>query len=232
VKNVSAWVPTKFVFRNGKLRASRDPEQVSPWSRLGSDVTARLYQAYLPKYCRGRLLDLGCGTVPFYEAYRPYIDDNLDFECDITQPLPIADLPVDTIILSDVLEHLPEPEKTWTEMARVLKSSGHVIMNVRFFYGLHEQPHDYYRYTEFALRRFARNAGFEVLVLEPTGGVPEIMTDLTAKTLRRLRAVGRWIGIVLQSACAAFVSTWLGRKISEATAEQFPAGYFMIARKL
>jgi len=246
LRNIDRWTPSKFVFKGGKLRASRDPQQVSAWSRLGSDITAEYYSNYLPQFCRGRLLDLGCGHVPFFEAYRDLIDEAicidwpnslhrnefLDHECDITKPLPIPDRSIDTIILSDVLEHLPQPEKTWEEMARVLRPAGAVILNVPFFYGLHEQPHDYYRYTEFALRRFATNAGFEVVVLEPMGGVPEIMADLIAKTLRRLKAPGRALGVAAQFLCGKFVKTGFGRKVSEATREQFPTGYFMVAKKL
>jgi SAM-dependent methyltransferase len=41
----------------------------------------------------------------------------LDFECDLTKPLPFADGEFDTIILSDVLEHVPQPERLWSEIA-------------------------------------------------------------------------------------------------------------------
>ena len=78
----------------------------------------------------------------------------LDFECDMKKVLPFMDGELDTIILSDVLEQIPQPEHLWKEMSRILSIGGKIIMNVPFYYWLHEGPHDYYRYTEFALRRF------------------------------------------------------------------------------
>ncbi|HRF81361.1 MAG TPA: methyltransferase domain-containing protein, partial [Flavobacteriales bacterium] len=75
----------------------------------------------------------------------------------------------DTIILSDVLEHIRKPEALVKEMYRILAPGGQVIMNVPFYYGLHEQPFDYYRYTQFALRAITEDAGFAVVELEAIG---------------------------------------------------------------
>ncbi len=136
----------------GRLRSSRDTNEVSLSSRLVTDLTARWYQAHLAQHARGRLLDLGCGKIPLFEAYRNYVSENvcvdwgnslhrnnhLDIECDLTQPLPFAAGEFDTIILSDVLEHIPEPQQLWREMARVLSAQGRILLNVPFFYWLHE----------------------------------------------------------------------------------------------
>jgi SAM-dependent methyltransferase len=108
------------------------------------------------------LLDLGCGKVPFYARYREYVSEtvcvdwsnslhgngHVDAECDLTQELPFADASFDTILLSDVLEHIPAPERLWREMARLLKPGGELLSSVPFFYWLHEEPYDYYRYTK------------------------------------------------------------------------------------
>ena len=140
-----------------------------------ADCVARCYEENLPRFARGRLIDLGCGRVPLYHVYEPHItehfcadwvnsthpNEHLDVECDLTAPLPFATEGFDTIVLSDVLEHIPEPTKLWEEMARLLRPGGRVIMNVPFLYWLHEQPFDFYRYSEHALRRFVRAAGLE-----------------------------------------------------------------------
>lgn len=214
-------------------------------SRLITDIIARCYATHLKEHCRGRLLDLGCGSVPLYGAYRPFIEDNvcvdwgeslhnnrhIDHLYDLAQDLPFPDDSFDTIIFSDVLEHLPEPARIWAEMARVLRPGGKILLNVPFYYWVHEAPHDYYRYTEFALRRFATKAGFEVLALYPIGGVPEIVTDILAKVLLRFGRPGQWGAIVVQYVCEAFIRTRFGRRVSEGTAVQFPFGYFMVVEK-
>jgi SAM-dependent methyltransferase len=156
----------------------------------------------------------------------------LDFECDLTQPLPFEAGAFDTIILSDVLEHIPEPMNLWREMARVLSKDGHLIMNVPFFYWLHEQPHDYFRYTEFALRRFATAVDLSPVHVEVTGGVPEILTDIVAKNLVAVPLIGAPVAAFLQWATYGVVSTKLGRRLSDRTGKSFPLGYFVVARKV
>jgi SAM-dependent methyltransferase len=243
--NADSWSATKFELHRGRLRASRDKRQVAPGSLLMADLVAAAYAARLPRHARGRLIDLGCGKVPLYGSYRDHVDSvtcvdwgdsyhgnqYLDQECDLTRPLPFADDDFDTIVLSDVLEHIPEPASLWSEMARILRPSGTLIMNVPFCYWIHEKPHDYYRYTEFALQRFAEGAGLEVLELEPLGGALEILADIHGKLLQSLPWVGFPMARVVQEFTGWFVSTGLGRGVSCRTAGRFPFGYIMVARK-
>lgn len=151
--------------------------------------------------------------------------------CDLKLDLPFRSETFDTIILSDVLEHIAEPMKLWQEMARLLRPAGKILLNVPFYYGIHEQPHDYYRYTEFSLRRFVSLSNLRVIHLEPVGGTPEILTDLIAKPLSRFTRLGLFGSALLQSICRRFVATGLGRKISTDSARYFPFLYFMIVEK-
>lgn len=245
MKNRDTWSPTKYVYKNGRLTASRDPKQVGTGSRLMADLIAQFYQDNLRNHAHGRLLDLGCGSVPLFCAYRDYISDNicvdwentlhknkyLDLECDLTKPLPFQNEEFDTIILSDVLEHVPQPENLWREMVRVLSVDGKIIMNVPFYYWLHEQPHDYYRYTEFALRRFVEKSGMKVIKLECMGGAPEIMTDIFAKSISRVPKIGRFLAALAQWVTLSLLKTTIGKKVSRATMHVFPFGYFLIAQK-
>jgi SAM-dependent methyltransferase len=246
MKNCDSWKPSKYVRKNGRLMASRDPNEVGVASRLIADRTAECYDANLKLHAKGRLLDLGCGKVPLYDAYRRYVTDNicidwvnsahknnhLDFEADLTNTLPFLDGEFNTIILSDVLEHIPEPDRLCREIARVLSPEGRLIMNVPFYYWLHEQPHDYYRYTEFALRRFMERSGMRTLHLQATGGSPEILADVFAKNVKPLPIVGTPLALLSQWAVSSFTHTSVGRRISAATARSFPLGYFLVAIKL
>ncbi|MBI2994534.1 MAG: methyltransferase domain-containing protein [Gammaproteobacteria bacterium] len=245
MRNPDQWRPTKFVRVGGRLRASRDPAHVGVGSRLAADLTAAFYDSKLPLHCRGRLVDLGCGDVPLYEAYRDlaseivcvdwahsqHVGAFVDRLCDLSQPLPFDAGSFDTIILSDVLEHVPEPVRLWSEMARILAPGGKLIMNVPFYYCVHETPHDYYRYTEHALRRSAETVGLGILLLEATGGSPEILADITAKHLQFVPAIGKPLAALVQGITAAIVRGGPGRRLSQRTATAFPFGYFMIAEK-
>jgi 2-polyprenyl-3-methyl-5-hydroxy-6-metoxy-1,4-benzoquinol methylase len=243
MRNAADWQPTKYVVKAGKLRATTDTRELSAGSRLMADLVAAAYERSFKVHATGKLLDMGCGKVPLYSAYRPYVSDiqcidwsnsphgpiYLDKECDLTEAIPYADQSFDTIVLSDVLEHLPEPSACWKEMHRLLKPGGKVLLNVPFLYQIHEAPNDYYRYTEFALRRFADQSGFEVVELSSLGGATEVLADIVAKLLAnaRLKIVAIWV----QALARALKKTAIGKRIRKLTDTRFPLGYFMVVTK-
>ncbi len=245
MRNKEQWTASKYVFKEGKLSSSKDPHEVGIGSRLVADLIADVYAAYIPQYVRGKLIDLGCGKVPLFEAYRNYCTDvvcvdwgntshennYLDFECDLTQKLPFQDNEFETIIVSDVLEHISEPGKLWKEMHRILAPGGRLLLSAPFFYGLHEEPYDYYRYTEHALRRFARQSNFEVLLLQSVGGTPEIAVDIIAKHLQCIPIVGPVTAAFIQRVAFVFGRTAVWKKLSDRTSKKFPLCYFLIAEK-
>jgi len=210
-----------------------------------ADAIAALYEKHLPNYARGRLVDLGCGPVPLFATYRDYVSeticvdwasatekrDHLDYEWDLSKTLPFADSEFDTVILSDVLEHIPTPETLWSEMRRILRPDGIAFVNTPFFYWVHSEPHDYYRYTSFALTRFAEQSGFNVLLLEAIGGSPEIFADLFAKHVVLLPLIGGAAAIAVQAVSRYMANTKFGKTLSQKSAVKFPFGYFMIAQK-
>ena len=244
MKNPDRWRPSKFVQRGGRWRTSRDGRDVGVGSRLITDAVARIYDTHLPTYARGRLLDLGCGQVPLYGMYRAHVHsvtcidwtagtplDHVDQLCDLGQPLPLADASFDTIVLSDVLEHVPDPVLLWREMARVLAPGGAIVMNVPFFYWLHAHPHDYYRYTQFALERFVAISGLSLVMLEPLGGLADVLADLLAKLLARLPLVGVPAALAAQAVTSAFGRTRFGADAARMSARHFPLAYFLVARR-
>lgn len=146
--NQNLWQPSKFSNQGGKLRASRDANEVAISSRLVTDADANCFARFISQYCSGLLLDLGCGKAPLYGTYKKHITDvicvdwvnsfhdlsYIDISCDLSKPLPLPDQHFDTIILSDVLEYIPTPENLWLEMARIIRSGGHFLVSVPFYY--------------------------------------------------------------------------------------------------
>jgi len=105
-------------------------------------------------------------------------------------------------------------------------------MDVPFYYWIHEQPYDYYRYTKYALSRFAERADMKVILLKSSGGSPEIVADFLAKNLTKIPFVGNALSVIIQMITAGFLKTRMGKKISEKTGEHFPLGYFLVAEKI
>jgi SAM-dependent methyltransferase len=232
------------VYQKGKLIGSRDPNEVGVGSRLIADLVAECYEEYLAIHARGRLIDLGCGKVPLYASYKDYVSEvvcvdwgntphrtnHLDLECDLTKPLPFCDGEFDTVILSDVLEHLPQPALLCNEIGRLLATQGKVLASVPFYYWLHEAPYDFFRYTEYALQWFMEHAGLRVVLLKPYGGVPEILADILGKSVLRFPG-GTYLSALIQESVSQVRRMPIGRRASESTCRQFPLGYFLIAEK-
>lgn len=246
MKNREQWVPTKFIRGKDGFQVSMNERMVGLGSRFIAGIQLRCCETALRDHARGVLLDMGCGAVPLYEVYRGYVQDAVcvDWEqswhpnsfidqiVDLNRPLPLPSDAYDTVLLTDVLEHVAEPGALVGEIARILKEDGKAIITVPFFYWLHEQPHDYYRYTEFALRRLCELSRLEIISLKPYGGVPEIMLDITAKVFIRLpRPIARVVSRVHLWVSRFLLSLSVVRKISGGTAESFPLGYCLIARK-
>lgn len=119
------------------------------------------------------VLDAGAGTSPYQKFFKhtryeaadwasPWgRKDPLDYECDLVD-IPVEDGRFDRILFNQTLEHLPEPARALAELHRVLKPGGVMFCSVPLFYAEHQAPHDYYRFTRFALRRLFQEAGFEI----------------------------------------------------------------------
>jgi len=98
---------------------------------------------------------------------------------------------------------------------------------------LHELPHDYFRYTEYGLRELAKAGGFEVLELEPAGGLVSFLGHQLSMAyltvfwpLRFLRPLTLFINKNLFTRFLLSVDKYLGFK------SLFPQGYALVARKL
>lgn len=244
MKNQESWQETRFIYTNGNIEVNR--KAVSQKSWIINDCVARIYSKHLPNFVNGKLLDLGCGMCPFYKAYYEYsssifcIDwENslhsspyVDLHCDLNKMIPVADNSFDTIILSDVLEHIQEPSTLLREAYRLLDTNGVILINVPFFYWIHEQPYDFYRYTEFGLKQILDNAGFKVEVFEVVGGILETWSDLTSKLSSYLPFLSLIIPKLLYLLIIlANKIVWLKNKRSFLD-RLFPLGYFIVARKL
>jgi SAM-dependent methyltransferase len=156
----------------------------------------------------------------------------LDLVADLNQPLHLGDETYDTVVLSDVLEHIREPHALLCEVSRILRSDGGVLLlNVPFYYPIHEEPFDFYRYTRYSLDWMCTDAGLEVIDISSIGGLPEVFTDLASKLLQHLPLIGRGLAVLVQATGAWLTAHGPGRYLSARTADRFPLGYTLVAVK-
>ena len=233
-------VKSKFSLRpDGRWQASRATVPVT--SRLVADCMAAAYQRAIETHAAGRLGDLGCGKVPLYGMYREKVDDvvcidwpsslhgslHVDRQADLNLPLDCEPESFDTLVATDVIEHLHAPATFFASAFRLLRPGGHLIVGVPFLYWIHEAPHDYYRYTRYALERLAADAGLKVRHLEPYGGPAEVLADLLTKSVGKVRIAAHsmyWTTRIVLAVPPI-------RKLSRSRSEIMPMGYVLVARK-
>lgn len=124
----------------------------------------------------GTVLDVGCGLC----AYRPLFAQASQYigleipETDMMRAsaatalydgrhLPVGDCSVDFILCNQVIEHVAEPTALLSEIHRVLKPNGEMLLTVPFLWNEHELPHDYRRWTLGGVEQLLLNNGFEVI---------------------------------------------------------------------
>lgn len=212
---------------------------------LSSPVLLAIQRELVPRIRRlatGRFLDVGSGMMPFRgEAIAgAEVYESLDLEArteDLTyladvQNLPIAGLQYDTVLCSEVLEHLPRPEAALAEIFRVLRPNGHLLLTVPFLSRLHEEPSDYFRYTEHGLREMLARQGFEVEEITP---IASVFTFL-GHQLSSVIILGTWripvlreIAFAVNLIAIVLPCYWLDRLLMPK--RKLPAGYVAVARK-
>ena len=195
------------------------------------------------KYIRGRLIDIGCGTKPYANLLKPYINEHVGIDHDesfhgkenidlfgTAYSVPVDDATFDSALCTAVLEHLEEPRQALCECYRILKPGGVAIYSVPFIWHLHEEPRDFYRFSKYGLDYLFKKAGFEVIEIKALSGFWVTFGQLLVYNLYRLnRGPLRWLhiidglGLVLQG--MAFLFDRLDRT------EQWTWMYLIVARK-
>lgn len=88
--------------------------------------------------------------------------------CDSLQ-LPFDNKTLDLIAAFEVMEHIHDTKKFFSEIVRVLKPDGYVVISAPFIYGKHDFQ-DYYRWTEQGLDTVLKTYGFSRCLMRPRGG--------------------------------------------------------------
>jgi SAM-dependent methyltransferase len=193
-KRVEPLVP-KFVMR------WMDPFHTALYQRL--EETARS----LPR--NAVVLDAGAGECPHSTlfAHTRYVKldrgigdhtwdySRIDVQGDVCE-LPFRDGVFDAVVNIQVLEHIKEPGVCVSEMARVLKPGGQLILTTVQDWEIHQHPNDFFRYTRYGLEYLFEKAGLKSRV-EALGGLFWNISFRLMAPLGFLQAGWRWILFIL-----------------------------------
>jgi SAM-dependent methyltransferase len=141
---------------------------------------------------KGRMMDFGCGSKPYRSFFEVSEYIGVDFE-NVGHPhdneqidvfydgkhIPFENGRFDSILCSEVFEHIFNLEEIIQELSRVLKTEGHMLITCPFVWNEHEVPHDFARYTRFALESMLSKQGFEIISFTKAGNFITAITQLT-----------------------------------------------------
>lgn len=138
----------------------------------------------------GKLLDIGCGSKPYQSLFHVEEYLGLDIESENSRKRGIADyfydgntFPVESesfnsALCNQVLEHVFNPDAFLSEIHRILKPEGKLLLTVPFVWDEHEQPFDYARYSSFGLKALLEKNGFRIIQHEKIGADASILFQL------------------------------------------------------
>jgi SAM-dependent methyltransferase len=146
-----------------------------------TDTAVAQFAATLPP--RAQVLDAGAGETQYKHLFAAHRYCALDLAVGDTKwdysrldavgdlaGLPFRDGTFDACISIVTLEHVRQPSRVIQEMSRSLSPGGRLLLVAPQEWEVHQQPHDYFRYTRYGLDYLLREAGFEAIEIRPVGG--------------------------------------------------------------
>jgi len=131
-------------------------------------------------HAKGDVFDIGCGNKPYESLFRnkgkytgcdivQSSENKVDIICTVDN-IPLDANQFDTVISTQVLEHVVDHDKMLAEAYRLLKWGGKIILTAPMVWEHHEVPHDFFRFTRFGLIHIFEKAGFRIIQVKANGG--------------------------------------------------------------
>lgn len=200
---------------------------------------------------KGRVLDVGCGDSPYRHALNSSctytgidIKNQAKFDYDRKdiiyfkgKKIPLKDSSIDSIICTEVMEHLEKPSELAVEMCRVLKKNGTAFITIPWSARYHYIPYDYGRYTPAAINKIF--AGFSNVVIENRGtDITSICSKIIVLFARNIIPVSFFKWMVLPVTLIVFAPVMLlaaamghASLLFKAGSKDDPLGYTVYVRK-
>ncbi|MBZ5677526.1 MAG: methyltransferase domain-containing protein [Acidobacteriia bacterium] len=182
----------------------------------GAGETAHKHYFSAQQYCG---LDLGIGDHAWDYSQLDVLGN--------LETLPFPDATFAAAINIVTLEHVVHPDRVICELGRVLAPGGRFLLVAPLQWEEHQQPHDYGRFTRFALDRLLKQAGFTEISIQPVGGIFRLISR------RLLNALQFFPGPLMLVAAVFFAPPALVLPLLDPLDKDrsFTLGYICSARK-
>ncbi len=132
---------------------------------------------------KDKVLDAGAGSCPYEKLFSHAKYESCDFEdifdkkaknrhdfiCDLVK-IPRKNGHYNVILNTQVLEHVPDPQKVLNEFFRLLKKGGKLFLTAPQGWGIHGEPYHFFNFTKYGLKLLLERAGFKIIFIKPRGG--------------------------------------------------------------
>ena len=141
--------------------------------------------------------------------------------------MPFSDGSMDVVLITQVLEHIPDPIAVIGEIRRILKPGGTLLLSVPSIFPQHGSPGDYWRYMPQGLQWILRDF-HHVTVRGEAGTVPSIFLVINVY-LQVLSGPWPWLGALIRWTIYPLnnVAGLLAGKVYRG--DQFASNYFVAA---
>lgn len=214
--------------RNRRLRIWKADYLTCRYLWRNIEETIRTARSVVSTQCP-IVLDVGCGHKPYRECFGSVHYLGMDRTTEDSSPdvlgsaceIPIRTGAVDIVLCTQVIEHVPEPDKMLREFHRVLRPGGSLILTGPMYWPLHEEPLDFYRFTKYGFMHLLEKSGFTgYRILEDGGDWAQILLAVNLQLKSRLTVPIR----CAVNALGVFLDTVIDSKSS-------PANYTIWARR-
>ncbi|MBN2484734.1 MAG: class I SAM-dependent methyltransferase [Bacteroidales bacterium] len=141
---------------------------------------------------QGKLLDIGCGSKPYKDLF-VHITEYIGIDVDTSGhdhkkedidlffngiDIPFPDNYFDSLLCSEVLEHVENLSVLLSEANRVLRPGGKFLVTTPFVWNEHEMPYDFLRFTQQGMRKLLDDSGFTVVEMHKSGTFSQVVAQL------------------------------------------------------
>jgi SAM-dependent methyltransferase len=137
-----------------------------------------------------RLLDVGCGEMPYLALFEPYVREVVGMDTadnpraslmGAIEAIPAPDASFDVVLCAQVLEHVDDPPRGVAELSRVTRPGGRVLLSTHGTMVYHPNPVDLWRWTGAGLERlFRENGDWASVTVSAGSGTASSLTMLNA----------------------------------------------------
>jgi SAM-dependent methyltransferase len=220
------------------------------WKFLAEMIEEMVISIHKNSFSKPMILDIGAGDAKYgsFFADMNYTSTDLVYSSERhkfdfidlvsnAENLPIANSCADFILNFALMEHVPNPEKVISEIARVLKNGGKVYSIIPLTRPEHMQPYDFYRFTRFSIDKLFKDSGLEIINIQGSNKslwTPVHYLHIICLTFPFRFYKSRFLAIMINRILNIFIFPLLiiARKLDKYFPDEFPIYYWVEGKKI